>query len=248
MHTRSIPFVVLLVSLTVAVGCQSPSSKDEAARAQAAPAGAEKAAADKSSAGKAAADKTTADKAAADTAAETTRTSSRSSALKHADALKKVAAAQKLEQLKGGTAGGKGPKAAPGHGGKPGDIKWGGAIEWKAWSDGLAAAKSSKKPICLVVYTDWCPRCKELAPVFEEPEMATLAKDFVMIRQDADEKPVWLVEQFNQPYGGYVPRIFFLDADGNVRPEITSGNDRYPYFYTPRGKAALLRSMKQGKG
>jgi thiol-disulfide isomerase/thioredoxin len=244
MHTRSIPFPGPFVLLALALGCQSPSTGDKdappaaakAATEQAAPPAAEKAATEQAA------------PPAADTAAETTRTSSRSSALKHADALKKVAAAQKLEQLKGGTAAERAPKTVPAHVGKPGDIKWGGTIDWKSWSDGLAAAKASKKPICLVVYTDWCPRCKELAPVFEEPEMAALAKEFVMIRQDADEKPQWLVEQFNQPYGGYVPRIFFLDAEGTVRPEITSGNDRYPYFYTPRGKAALLRSMKQAKG
>ena len=68
----------------------------------------------------------------------------------------------------------------------------------------------------------------------------------VMVRQDNDAKPEWL-GAFAQ-YGGYVPRIFFFDASGQVREDVTSGHTRYPYFYTPRNLAALKASMRKAVG
>lgn len=122
-------------------------------------------------------------------------------------------------------------------------IEWDPAAGWMDWDAGLAAAKASKKPICLVLYADWCPRCKELAPVFEEGEIAKLGKDMVMVRQNIDERPKWL-EQFGS-LGSYVPRVFFFDAQGNILDDITSAHARYPYFYTPAGKKALEASMRK---
>lgn len=122
-------------------------------------------------------------------------------------------------------------------------IEWSPAAGWMDWDAGLAAAKISKKPICLVLYADWCPRCKELAPVFESGEIAKLGKDMVMVRQNIDERPKWL-EQFGS-LGSYVPRVFFFDAEGNIMDGITSAHARYPYFYTPAGRKALETSMRK---
>lgn len=125
-------------------------------------------------------------------------------------------------------------------------IAWDAKAGWLDWDAGVAAAKASKKPICLVLYADWCPRCKELAPVFDEGEIATLSKDMVMIRQNIDERPKWL-EPFSS-LGNYVPRVFFFDADGNIKDDVTSGHARYPYFYTPAGRKALEASMRKALG
>ncbi|MGK0360629.1 MAG: thiol-disulfide isomerase/thioredoxin [Bradymonadia bacterium] len=122
-------------------------------------------------------------------------------------------------------------------------IEWSPAAGWMDWEAGLAAAKISKKPICLVLYADWCPRCKELAPVFESGEIAKLGKGMVMVRQNIDERPKWL-EQFGS-LGSYVPRVFFFDAEGNIMDDITSAHARYPYFYTPAGRKALETSMRK---
>ena len=122
-------------------------------------------------------------------------------------------------------------------------IEWNAAAGWMEWDAGLAAAKASKKPICLVLYADWCPRCKELAPVFEEGEIAKLGKDMVMVRQNIDDRPKWL-EPFGS-LGSYVPRVFFFDAEGNIMDDITSTHARYPYFYTPSGRKALEVSMRK---
>ncbi len=121
-------------------------------------------------------------------------------------------------------------------------------IAWQTWDAGLAQAKASKKPMMLLVWAHWCPHCRELTPVFRDPEVAALAKSLVMVQQNADESPAWLNEKFDSLYGGYVPRIFFLNADGSVRTDITSGNPQYPYFYVPQRIDALRTSLKRAAG
>ena len=79
--------------------------------------------------------------------------------------------------------------------------------------------------------------------MFDDPEVAQLVKEIVLIRQDADDRPDWLGEKFDA-LGTYVPRVFFLDHDGKVRAEITSGDTRYPYFYTPQSVGALKAGLK----
>lgn len=125
-------------------------------------------------------------------------------------------------------------------------IEWTGAVNWVGWDEGLKTAKAEKKPICLVLYADWCPRCKDLAPVFSEGEIARLGAEMVMVRQNVDDRPAWLNDY--QSLGTYVPRIFFFDAEGNIQEELTSAHARYPYFYTPAGKQALEASMRKALG
>jgi thioredoxin-like negative regulator of GroEL len=123
-------------------------------------------------------------------------------------------------------------------------IEWGEG--WANWDAGLKAAKAEKKPICLVLYADWCPRCKDLAPVFETGEVAELRKKMVMVKQNIDERPAWLKDY--EALGKYVPRVFFFDADGNILDGLTSSNPRFPYFYTPAGRKALAESMRKALG
>lgn len=131
----------------------------------------------------------------------------------------------------------------------PSDRKAAAAIEWPAgiewvddWTDARARSAETGRPICLVVYADWCPRCKELIPVFADAEVVEASRDLIMIKQDNDLKPDWLMAYADQ--GSYVPRIFFFGLDGNLRTDLTSGHPRFPYFYTPTGKTSLLRSMR----
>lgn len=152
---------------------------------------------------------------------------------------KKAAAKPKAEVKKPPTA------RRAGKRGKP-PIKWPDSVDWKPWDEARALSAETGKPMCLVVYADWCPRCTELAPAFEDPEVKALTAKMVMVKQDNDAKPDWL-QAFSQ-YGGYVPRIFFFDAAGQVREDVTSGHPRYPYFYTPRNLAALKASMRKAVG
>ncbi len=151
------------------------------------------------------------------------------------------AAAQVAKAAEGGMSTPK--RAGGGHGGAKEDIKWEGPVAFTTWEAGQAKAKAENKPIMLVVYADWCPRCRELAPALQTAEVAALADKVVMVKQDSDERPAWLAPM-TQQYGGYVPRIFLMKPDGSVREDLTSGHPRYPYFYTPRNADTLVKNLK----
>lgn len=126
-------------------------------------------------------------------------------------------------------------------------VEWRGNIEWHTWADALPLASRQSKPIMLVVFADWCPHCRELGPVFADPEIEALAKRFVMVRQNHDDSPAWL-EPYNEKYGGYVPRIFFFDSSGKMRDDLTSGHPRYPYFYAAEQPEFLKHTMRRAIG
>lgn len=133
------------------------------------------------------------------------------------------------------------PKLTTGHNNKPA-VDWTGPVQWVDWQAAQTQAKAQNKPICLVVYADWCPRCRELAPAFKDEKIAALSEKMVMVHQNADARPEWL--DGLKTFGTYVPRIFFFTPDGSLREEITSKHPRYPYFYTPRSVDALAASMQ----
>ncbi|GMV43008.1 MAG: hypothetical protein AMXMBFR64_47240 [Myxococcales bacterium] len=127
----------------------------------------------------------------------------------------------------------------------PTDIHWTSAVAWKTWEEGLAQARAENRNMALLVYADWCPKCKALAPVFEDPQIQELTRGLVMVIADQDEKPAFLQERFAD-IGGYVPRLLFLRPDGTLRPEINSGHPRYPYFYNAQQRDTLATSLRAG--
>lgn len=118
-------------------------------------------------------------------------------------------------------------------------------VAWQTWDKGLERARTERKPVMLVVYTDWCPHCRDLGPVLARPEVVELSKRMVMISQDADERPTWLAERFDGPYGSYVPRVFFLTSEGAVREDLQGGNPKYPYFFAPQAPDQLVAAMRR---
>ncbi|MCB9522679.1 MAG: thioredoxin family protein [Myxococcales bacterium] len=132
-----------------------------------------------------------------------------------------------------------------GHGGGRPDIKWAGPIPWKAYDEGLAEAKASGKAVCLVLYADWCPRCRELAPVFAQDDVVQASEGLVMVRADSDDKQPWMDRYAH--LGSYVPRVFFLDPNGTVMSDVTASHPRYPYFYPAGQQALLVANMGKAK-
>jgi thiol:disulfide interchange protein len=122
-------------------------------------------------------------------------------------------------------------------------LEWGDKIAWRSWESAQSLARSQGKAIGVVIYAEWCARCKELAPVFEQAAVARAAADLVMVHQDQDKPAAWLKDQLGA-YGDYVPRVLFLSPDGKVREDLTSGHPRYPHFYGPMVADQLVANMR----
>ncbi|MCO4762458.1 MAG: thioredoxin family protein [Myxococcales bacterium] len=121
-------------------------------------------------------------------------------------------------------------------------IAWNQGIKWVPFDTALKRAKTENKSVCVVVYADWCPKCRSLAPKFGEQPITGAASDVIMVLQNSDERPEWLRSRFGD-LGNYVPRVFFLKPDGSVNKAITSGNDRFPFFYRASEAAKLASSI-----
>ncbi|GEM_PF-2247156 len=124
-------------------------------------------------------------------------------------------------------------------------IHWDTPIEWTPWDKAEAKAKAENKPICLVVYADWCPKCRKMAPLMSDPALLAASKNAVMVLQNDEERPGWLAGRFGAS-GNYVPRIFFLDKAGAIDTAINSGHPRFPFFYRPNsdGISKLTSSIQ----
>lgn len=116
-------------------------------------------------------------------------------------------------------------------------------IAWQPYDAGLAKAKTENKPVCLVVYTSWCPHCRNYAKVFHDPKVVSKAKEFVMLRVNADEQPA--IANKHIPDGGYIPRTFFLQSDGNLMADVHAPRPQYMYFYDENNPAGVLGGMDE---
>src|SRR5262245_53389827 len=130
------------------------------------------------------------------------------------------------------------PRAAEAQGGEGWNAA---AIDWQPYEAGMARAKAQNKPVCLVLYADWCPHCRNYSHVFEDSRIVEQAKRFVMIRVNTDEQSA--VSNKYTADGGYVPRTYFLSPDGTVQAEIHAARDRFLYFYDERDPGSLLQGM-----
>jgi protein-disulfide reductase (glutathione) len=115
-------------------------------------------------------------------------------------------------------------------------------IAWKGYDEGLAEAKSSNKPVCLIFYTDWCPHCANYSKVFHDPAVVDLSKNFVMIHLNKDKETATSAKY--APDGEYIPRTFFLKSDGTLL-DITAPRPEYKYFYDEHDPASVMASMKK---
>jgi thiol:disulfide interchange protein len=119
-------------------------------------------------------------------------------------------------------------------------------IRWEPLQPGLEHAKREHKPVMLVVYTDWCPHCKNFSQVFGDPRVVALADRYVMIRVNQDQDDA-LSSRYS-PDGTYIPRTLFLTPEGQLRADMTGNNPRYRHFLDERGAESLVQLMKRGVG
>ena len=120
---------------------------------------------------------------------------------------------------------------------------WNDSIAWRGLDEGLAEARQSGMPVMMVVHTDWCGNCQNLKGTFNgDPNLVRLSEEFVMVHIDQDEHPE---ANLYGPDGQYIPRVMFLDDDGNVDQRLQNPNrpSKYRYFYTPQED--LAATMRQ---
>jgi glutaredoxin len=117
------------------------------------------------------------------------------------------------------------------------------AVEWRGYEAGLAEAKESGKPVCLILYTDWCPHCAKFSALFHDKAVVEEAKKFVTIRLNKEEHPA--ISAKYAPDGEYIPRTFFLSPAGDLDPDIHEQREKYLYFYSTAAPAGLLRGMTE---
>ncbi len=124
---------------------------------------------------------------------------------------------------------------------------WNGAqIDWQTYEKGLAAAKAQSKPICMVFFTEWCPHCANYSLVFHDPKVVEKSKQFVMILMDKDQN-----KEISAQYaldGAYIPRTYFLSAEGKVDPDLHAPREQYKYFYDEKDPASILAGMDAALG
>eukprot|EP01062_Namystynia_karyoxenos_P067285 TRINITY_DN61197_c0_g1_i1.p1 TRINITY_DN61197_c0_g1~~TRINITY_DN61197_c0_g1_i1.p1 ORF type:complete len:226 (+),score=72.61 TRINITY_DN61197_c0_g1_i1:82-678(+) len=123
----------------------------------------------------------------------------------------------------------------------PGEIGrgFGKYYDWHQLDTGLASARETGKPIMLVMHKSWCQMCRRLGPLFAfSREVQQRASNFTLVNcMDEDpgcESPGYM------PDGGYIPRILFLDSDGNVQRDLTAPDHppQYKYFYSSAQQVA----------
>lgn len=124
---------------------------------------------------------------------------------------------------------------------------WNEAIAWRGLEEGLKEAKSAGMPVMMVVHTQWCGNCQKLKGSFNgDDKLAQMSERFVMVHVDQDEHPE--VALYG-PDGQYIPRVMFLDTNGNVDQGLQNPNrpSKYRYFYTPQEDlvATMRRALDQ---
>lgn len=115
------------------------------------------------------------------------------------------------------------------------------AIAWKPLDEGLTLAKKEKKPVCLIVYTEWCPHCANYAKVFHDPKVVEKAKQLIMVRLDQDKDKERA--RGYAPDGMYIPRTIFLGPDGTLAADVHAPREQYKYFYDEKTPASVLAGM-----
>ena len=116
-------------------------------------------------------------------------------------------------------------------------------VKWQAYEEGLATAKKESKPVCLVFYTDWCPHCTNYSKVFHDPNVVEMSKQLVLIRLNKDHNAE--VSSKYAPDGEYIPRTYFLNANGELQADVHEQRPNYKYFYNESDPAGVLRGMDE---
>ena len=117
------------------------------------------------------------------------------------------------------------------------DIPFGDAV---SVADVKAAIAEAGKPGVVFVTQPWCGACKALKrSVNADGEMKALLRDFVVAHASGDDGTQW---QAPGKSDGYIPRVYFLNADGS-NADVTAPNPKYEYFFP--SATAVKKGLEQ---
>jgi len=120
---------------------------------------------------------------------------------------------------------------------------WGKNMKWVSLKEGQQMAREQNKPAMVVIHKTWCRACKALKPRFSNSrEIEQLSQNFVMINVEDDEEPK---SAEYKPDGGYIPRILFLDPNGNVMSQVTNETNQTQWKYFYGETSSIADSMKK---
>ncbi|KAL3070273.1 hypothetical protein niasHS_016100 [Heterodera schachtii] len=123
---------------------------------------------------------------------------------------------------------------------------FGDEIDWVPWEDAIETALDRNKPIFLLIHKTWCHACKTLRKIMQQTNakkaFKKLSEYFVMVNTADDEEPF---EEEYRPDGKYVPRILFLDKNGDTLTDFRNKKAEYKnYAYYYSSPADMLNTMK----
>jgi thioredoxin-related protein len=121
--------------------------------------------------------------------------------------------------------------------------------DWRAWNDGMQQAATTKRPVIVDVYTDWCGWCKRMdRDVYSRAEIADyLRKRYVTIRLNAESSDQARYEGRNYTGEGIAqrfrvsgfPTTIFLRSTGEHMASV-------PGYLPPDRFLLLLRYVAEG--
>jgi len=123
---------------------------------------------------------------------------------------------------------------------------YGDDIDWVKWDDAIETAMAVQKPIFMLIHKSWCGACKSLKKTFRQSSaqraFTALSAYFVMVNTEDDDEP-W--EEEYKPDGKYIPRLLFLDQNGELLADFKNTKAEYKtYMYYYSNPADILISMR----
>ncbi|KAI1711691.1 thioredoxin-like domain-containing protein [Ditylenchus destructor] len=120
-------------------------------------------------------------------------------------------------------------------------------INWIKWEDAVETSLEVNKPIFLLIHKTWCHACKALKKSMQQSNarkaFKRLSEHFVMVNTADDDEPF---EEEYRPDGKYIPRLLFLDKNGDALLQFKNKKAEYKnYSYYYSSPADILNSMKE---